>query len=193
MPTELLICVLSSEFPLDSASKGISCELPDIDFALERPRIGNASIQALTAEDADLDLRHVQPARVLGGVVELDPAQQRGGRPLAQHVLERLPEVDVQVVQDQMHATSLAVGVRQQFVDEGDEVRLASALGHRHGSLAGFGLHRHEQVGRPLAHVLVVDFGGGVGRHRQRRSAVGQQLQALLVDADDRFVHALAE
>ena len=35
----------------------------------------DAPIQALAAQDADLDLDHVQPAGVLGDVVELQPAQ----------------------------------------------------------------------------------------------------------------------
>lgn len=50
--------------------------LPGIDFRLQKFSTGNAPIQALAAEDADLDLRHAQPARVLWGVVELDAMQE---------------------------------------------------------------------------------------------------------------------
>ena len=40
-------------------------------------RLGSSilRIQALTAQDADLDFDHVEPACVLGGVVELEPSQ----------------------------------------------------------------------------------------------------------------------
>ena len=99
-------------------------------------------------------------------------------------------EMDVQVVQHEVNATSLGVGAGEQFVDEGDEVALAPVFGDRDRSLARLGLDRHEQVGRALADVLVVDFGGGVRRHRQRRAAVREQLQALLVDADHRLADA---
>ena len=62
---------------------GVAGELPGVDLVLQRPRIGDAAIQALAREDADLDFGHVQPAGVLGGVVELDPAQQPGSGALA--------------------------------------------------------------------------------------------------------------
>jgi len=34
-----------------------------------------ASVETLAAEDADLNLDHVQPARMLGDIMELQPAQ----------------------------------------------------------------------------------------------------------------------
>ena len=36
-------------------------------------------MQALTAQDADLDLDHVEPVCVLGGVAELEPSQDPAG------------------------------------------------------------------------------------------------------------------
>ena len=75
MASELLVRILASELPLDGALLGVSILLPSIDLASQRLRTGNAPIQALAGENADLDLRHVQPARMLGRVVELHPAQ----------------------------------------------------------------------------------------------------------------------
>ena len=38
-----------------------------------------SAIQALTAQDADLDFDHVEPACVLGSVVEFEPSQDPPG------------------------------------------------------------------------------------------------------------------
>ena len=97
MSAESLICVLTSERPLDGLLRGVARLLPRVNFALQKLSAVDASVQALTTEDADLDLRHVQPTPMLGRVVELHSAQELGGRTLSQHVVEALSEVDVQV------------------------------------------------------------------------------------------------
>ena len=53
MAPEFLICVLSSELPLDGSTQCVSSCLPCIDFALQKVRSWNPTIQALAAEDAD--------------------------------------------------------------------------------------------------------------------------------------------
>ncbi|WP_428422682.1 hypothetical protein [Methylibium sp.] len=50
---------------------------------MKKLSVDHAPVQALTTEDADLDLSHVQPTRVLGRVVELHPAQEHGRRVFA--------------------------------------------------------------------------------------------------------------
>ena len=50
--------------------------LPGGDFGLEALLAVDAPIQALTAQHANLDLDHVQPAGVLGDIVELQAVQQ---------------------------------------------------------------------------------------------------------------------
>jgi len=55
--------------------------------------IGNAPIQTLATKDANLDLCHVQPARVLRVVVKLHPTQELGSRAIAQHIVKALSEV----------------------------------------------------------------------------------------------------
>jgi hypothetical protein len=80
MSTELLICILGSELPLDGSLRSVASLLPRVDFALKEVSTGHASVKALPAGDADLDLRHVQPTRVLGRVVELHSVQRLGRR-----------------------------------------------------------------------------------------------------------------
>lgn len=76
--------------------------------------------QALPAENPDLDLCHVQPTRMLGRVVKLYATQQLAGSMLSKHVVEKLSEVGVQVVQDNMNPARFCVHVVQQVTDERD-------------------------------------------------------------------------
>ena len=95
MSTELLVRVLSSELPLDGSLQRVSYLQPSIDLGAQELAAVDTPVQALPAEDADLDLRHVQPTRVLGRVVELHSVQELGRRAFAQHVVEAFSEVDI--------------------------------------------------------------------------------------------------
>jgi hypothetical protein len=46
-----------------------------VDFGDEAFGVVDPAVQALAAQDTDLDLDHVEPAGVLGSVVELQTAQ----------------------------------------------------------------------------------------------------------------------
>jgi len=71
-----MICVLSSKRPLDGSLQCVSRLLPGINLAAQEVPAVDAPVQALTTQDADLDLRHVQPACMLERVVELDALQE---------------------------------------------------------------------------------------------------------------------
>src|SRR5262249_33650678 len=67
------------EHPIDASALGIAPALPSGDLG-DHPRVAcDAPIEALADQDADLDLDHVQPAGVLGDVVELQTAQHSSG------------------------------------------------------------------------------------------------------------------
>ena len=95
MPPKICICILPSKFPLNGSLKGVSRLLPSLDFGYQQLSTGNPPIQALAAEDADLNFRHVQPTRVLGHVVKLHPAQELCGRALTQHMVEASAGVSI--------------------------------------------------------------------------------------------------
>ena len=122
MTPKLAVCILSGEAPLNGASLCVSRLLPCVDFCLQGIAIGDASIQALAAQDTNLDLRHIEPARVFWCVVKLYAAQEFVGRALTQHIIEAFPEMGVEVVQHQMNAACPGIHTREQFVDERDEV-----------------------------------------------------------------------
>lgn len=118
MTSQLAICILSSELPLDGAALGISIALPGTHLGLQALAGCNSTIQALAAQDADLYLCHVQPTGVLGRVMELHPVKQTGRVAATQHFIEALPEVDVQVVQNQVNATGVGIGAGKQVLHD---------------------------------------------------------------------------
>jgi hypothetical protein len=70
---------LGREHRFDAGTGGVSLSFPCGDFADEALWIVDSAIQAFAAEHADLDLNHVEPTGMLGGVVELEAAQNSPG------------------------------------------------------------------------------------------------------------------
>jgi hypothetical protein len=62
--------------------------LPSGDFADEALGVVDSAIEALPAEHADLDLDHVEPAGMLGGVMELQASQNSPERPRGENVVD---------------------------------------------------------------------------------------------------------
>src|SRR5580704_10364245 len=67
------------EHPFDACAGGVPLFLPCGDFADEAVGVVDSAIQALATEHTDLNLNHVEPAGMLGGVVELQAAQNSPG------------------------------------------------------------------------------------------------------------------
>ena len=85
-----------------------------------RLRVVDSAIQALSAQDADLDLDHVEPACVLGRVVEFEPAQHAPGFGGRERLIEGAGRVGRQII---LHdADVLGIGIMN--IDE-----FAHALG----------------------------------------------------------------
>src|ERR1700738_1717247 len=67
------------EHPSDAGAGGVSVPFPGVDFAAEPVWVVDSAVEALAAQHADLDLDHVEPTGMLGGVVEFQPAQNSPG------------------------------------------------------------------------------------------------------------------
>jgi hypothetical protein len=67
--------LVGCEYPFDAGTFDVSLLLPSGDFADEVFWVVDSAIQTLTAEHADLDLDHVEPAGMLGGVMEFQASQ----------------------------------------------------------------------------------------------------------------------
>ena len=187
MSSHFQIGVLPSERPLDTSLLVVSAPLPGIDFTGEGVTVGQAPIQALAIKDANFDFRHVQPTGVLRGVVKDDATQQLVRHLDAEHVLETLAEMRVEVVQYQMNSTRRRVDLFEQVLDEGHEIRLGAMIGNLHGPSSAFGFDRHEQVACAAPYVLVIQSHGRSWLDRQGLARILEQLLALLVQANNRF------
>src|SRR5260370_10612775 len=65
---------MSGEHPFDASVGSVSLPLPSGDLGVERLTVGDAAVEALAPQGADLYLDHVEPGSVLWGVMELDAA-----------------------------------------------------------------------------------------------------------------------
>src|SRR3990167_4995697 len=184
MATQLSIRILASKRPLDAASFGVAFALPSTDLTTGGCLVRQPSPETLAIQDTDLDFRHVQPACVLGGVVEHDSSQKRGGSRGAEHLFEAPAEMRVEVVENQMNFSGGGIGAPKQSLYEADEIRFGSAFGNLHHPTPASGLYRHEYIAGALANVFVIELGRRSGFHGQRRTAISDQLLAFLVDAD---------
>jgi len=120
---------LAGECPSDAATLGIAAVLPSGHFGAQGGAILNTSIEALTIQDTDLDLRHVEPARMFGRVVK-DNSLQEGVRSLRTHdLLEAGSEVGIKVVEHQMHGLRGPIDLLDQMTHEVDEVDLGAPRG----------------------------------------------------------------
>ena len=69
--------VLDAETPVDAGLSFVALLFQGLDLAAEGFLIGDALFEAAAGEDTEFDLRHVEPASMLGGVVELQPPRRR--------------------------------------------------------------------------------------------------------------------
>src|SRR5665213_1561857 len=72
---EFLAGLVDSKHPADLRTRGVAGTRPRSDFCCQLLHVGNAAVEALGDEDTDLDLNHVEPARVFGRVVKFEALQ----------------------------------------------------------------------------------------------------------------------
>ena len=87
--------------------------LPRSDFLDLLQLIGNAAVEALMSEDAELGLGHVQPTAMLGRVVPLEPLDEAAGLGGGKDGVERCGRVRAEIVLHQyefLRAGKMRVG-----------------------------------------------------------------------------------
>src|SRR3972149_8333753 len=119
MPSQFLVRALPSERPRDATLVGIAAQLPGVDFGNERGAVRQTPVQTLAIEDADLDFSHIEPTGVFRSVVKDDAAQKCPRLFDAEHFLEALAEVGIEVVHDQMNSARRGIDLFEQISDEG--------------------------------------------------------------------------
>ena len=75
-------------------------------------------IQALAIQDANFDFRHIEPTGVFRGVVKYDTAQEDFRFFDAEHFLETLAEMGIEIIHDQMDAARCGIDLFEQIANE---------------------------------------------------------------------------
>src|ERR1041385_5076507 len=86
--TKLDARVVGSELPVGPDSGSVAPMLPGVDMTLQRRPVTHP-VGQVTAEDAQLDLGHVQPRAVLGRMVDFEPVGEALGRLGREGLIER--------------------------------------------------------------------------------------------------------
>ena len=76
---ELRPGILGAEAPINGGPSSISFPFQGLDVSTEISLAGGTFFQTRTGQDAELDLRHVEPTAVLGCVMELQPFYNPSG------------------------------------------------------------------------------------------------------------------
>ena len=71
--------LLGVEHPLDPSLGLVALLYPGGDFRDQFLAVADTSVKTLTAKDTDLELDHIQPARVLWRIVDVQPLQYAMG------------------------------------------------------------------------------------------------------------------
>lgn len=155
-PRELGSGPLGGEHPDDLRAIAIALLLPGGNFTVQGVTIGDAAVDALGAQDTDLDLDHVEPARVLGRVVEFKTPQDAVGLRRREGVVERARRMAGQVIQDDPDPVGLGIMNVDEIAHAVGEVDGRAPLGDLYLTPRAMSIDEDEQVGRSVAPVLVV-------------------------------------
>src|SRR6266536_3227697 len=175
--------ILGREAPVDATTGSVACRLPGHDLPLQRQPIGHPPIQALLRQHAQPDLGHVQPAAMLGRVVQLEPVGQPLGLSRLERLVQRRRGVGVEVVLHQHDLLGIGVVDVDQVLDAMRPVDAGAPRADRHVAPAAQRLAHQEQVAHAAALVLVILPGRLPWRDGQGRGDLCEELAAGLVQA----------
>ena len=176
--------ILGVEPPVDGGFCGVALLLQSLDFLPEGLLVGKPLFEARGGQNAELDLRHVQPTAVLGRVMKLQPPGDPPGFLSREGLVQRCPAMGVQIVQDNPYHLGFRVGFICQPAHPPGEVLHRAPLRDRHLSPPRQGLTGQEQVAGTLSPVFVVLAQRNSRPGRQSGTGLCQQLGGGLVKAD---------
>ena len=142
--------------------------LPRGDLAAQGVEVGDATVEALAVERAQLDLGDVQPASVLGSVVDFEALGQALGFSRRKGLVERGDVVGVEVVDDKAHLDRLRIAFDQHALDEVRPIFAGAALGDLDVSAPRQRFDLDQKRSHAVAHILVIHRRHVSGGERQR-------------------------
>ena len=177
--------VLSSELPVDLGLPVVAIPFPSVDLLAHDGEVGDASIQALAAESAQLDFGDIEPTAVLGGVVDLEALGQRPGLLRRVGLVQRLDPVCVQVIHDEHDALGLWIAFPEHAADSAGPILARAPFAGLGVAPAGQRLHFQEDLRDSVPHVFVLPALGLAGPGWDLVADFPDQLLVGLVHAED--------
>ena len=140
--------------------------------------VRDSAIEALGCEDGQFGFGHIEPRAVLGRMLPFEAfgdAPRLGG---FEGVIERSLVVGIEIVLDEdnfVGAVEMNVG---QIFQDTRIIDGGAAIGDFNVAPALQRCEQHEQIGRAIAPVFVIDPGGSTRYRRQGRARFGHELLA---------------
>jgi amidohydrolase family protein len=160
--------------------------LPCGDFADEALGVVDSAIQTLAAEYADLDLDHVEPTGMLGGVVELQATQNSSGFGGRECLIEGTCRVGRQVVLYDPDARGIGIMDIDKFAHALGVVFSRPPLGDLDPAPGTMHVDADKEIDGAVAAVLVIVTFELTRPGRDRLAHLADQLDWAFIEADHR-------
>ena len=175
--------ILDREAPVDAGTIRIAFFLECMDTPPQDSLIRNTPPQTAAAEHAELDFGHVEPASMLGSVVEPQTSGDASGFVRHKSHIQGPKSMGVEVVEDNPDRVGFWIGFVNKPLHLVCKVLSCPPLGDGHVSVTRKGFNEHEQVACSLSSILGVVSLGLAGSCRSGFAHVRQQLSRGLVEA----------
>jgi hypothetical protein len=160
--------------------------LPSRDFTDEAVGVVDPAIQALTAQHADPDLDHVEPAGMLWGVVELQASQNAAGFGGSECLIEGAGRMGRQVVLYDPDTGGIGIVDIDEFAHAVGVIFCRPPFGDLDLAPWPVRVNADEEIDGAVAAVFVVITLDLAGIGRDRLADLADQLDRALVEADHR-------
>src|SRR5208337_3956903 len=157
-----------------------------VDLGDEPVTAFDAAIETLAFEHADLDLNHVEPAGVLGRVVELKPPEHAARFGRWECGVESGRGVGGEVVEDDANALGLWEGDIDELAHAKGEVVSGAMISDLDPAPRAMGIEEDEEIDGAVAAILVVEALEPSGCGRDRLARFADELGGAFVEADHR-------
>jgi hypothetical protein len=153
----------------------VSLRLPDVDLGNEPVAAFDAAIETLAFEHADLDLNHVEPAGVLGRVVELKVPEHAARFGRWESGVESGSGVGGEVIEDDADALGLWEVDIDELAHAKGEVVSGATISDLDPAPRAMGIDEDEEIDDAVAAILVVEAlePAGIGWRASPMSWVG--------------------
>src|SRR3989339_165916 len=176
-------CIDSRKMPVYLGLSVVPVVLPGANMSLHSYQIRNTPIQALSVQGTEFNLSHVEPATMLGRVVDIETFRQPPGLLRRKHSVERGQAMGIQIVQDQAYLDGVGVTFVKHAFDPPCPIFSRSMLAGRHMTFARQWFHLEKDFSNAVADVFMV---------HPRRSArsTSHRLMNITNELFARFIHA---